>query len=45
MTIVSADGIHRTINNHTDPDYFWALRGGGGNSWGVCLTLAHYHAQ
>ncbi|QKX54826.1 uncharacterized protein TRUGW13939_01915 [Talaromyces rugulosus] len=41
MTIVSADGTHRTINNHTDSDYFWALRGGGGSSWGVVTSVTY----
>lgn len=35
MTIVSADGEHRVLNTYTDPDYFWAVRGGGGSAWGV----------
>ncbi|KAH8697409.1 FAD binding domain protein [Talaromyces proteolyticus] len=41
MTIVSADGTHRTVNNNTDPDYFWALRGGGGNAWGVLTSVTY----
>lgn len=36
MSIVSADGEHRVINSYTDPEYFWAVRGGGGSAWGVC---------
>lgn len=36
MSIVSADGEHRVINPHSDPEYFWAVRGGGGSAWGVC---------
>jgi len=35
MSIVSAEGEHRTINAYSDPDYFYAVRGGGGNAWGV----------
>lgn len=36
MSIVSADGEHRVINPYFDPEYFWAVRGGGGSAWGVC---------
>jgi hypothetical protein len=35
VTLVNAQGKHVTINEHTDPDYFWAIRGGGGSAWGV----------
>lgn len=33
--IVTADGRARTVNACKDPDLFWALKGGGGGSWGV----------
>ncbi len=33
--VVTADGRVRTVNACRDPDLFWALRGGGGGSWGV----------
>lgn len=29
--IVTADGQHRRIDANTEPDLFWAIRGGGGN--------------
>lgn len=35
VTLVNAQGQHVTLNDYTDPDYFYAVRGGGGNSWGV----------
>jgi FAD/FMN-containing dehydrogenase len=40
--IVTADGTVRTVNACTDPDLYFALRGGGGGSWGVVtrVTLA-----
>ena len=40
--IVTADGHVRVVNEAQEPDLFWALRGGGGGSWGVLtrLTLA-----
>jgi FAD/FMN-containing dehydrogenase len=42
--IVTADGIARVCNATTNPDLFWALKGGGGGSWGVVtrLTLRTY---
>ena len=33
--VVTADGQIRTVNARRDPDLFWALKGGGGGSWGV----------
>lgn len=33
--VVTADGKVRTVNGCKDPDLFWALKGGGGGSWGV----------
>jgi FAD/FMN-containing dehydrogenase len=42
--IVTADGRIRIVNAHRDPDLFWALKGGGGGSWGVVtrVTLRTY---
>ncbi len=37
--IVTADGKTRTVNAHTDADLFWALRGGGGGSFGAVTEL------
>jgi FAD/FMN-containing dehydrogenase len=37
--IVTADGRLRTVNPRRDPDLFWALKGGGGGSWGVITKL------
>ena len=37
--LVTADGRIRTVNERTDPDLFWALKGGGGGSWGVVTQL------
>jgi FAD/FMN-containing dehydrogenase len=41
-TVVTADGHIRTVDPHRDPNLFWALRGGGGGSFGAVtdLTLA-----
>ena len=40
--VVTADGQVRTVNACADPELFWALKGGGGGSWGVLtrVTLA-----
>ena len=35
VQIVTADGQVRTVNERTDPDLLWALRGGGGGNFGV----------
>ena len=37
--IVTADGAVRIANACTNPDLFWALKGGGGGSWGVVTRL------
>jgi hypothetical protein len=37
--IVTADGMVRIANSCTNPDLFWALRGGGGGSFGVVTRL------
>jgi FAD/FMN-containing dehydrogenase len=37
--VVTADGIERIVNARTDPDLFWALKGGGGGSFGVVTSV------
>ena len=37
--IVTADGHVRTVNACSDPELFWALKGGGGGSWGVVTRV------
>ncbi len=37
--IVTADGVVRIANACTNPDLFWAIKGGGGGSWGVITKL------
>ncbi|CAB3761886.1 FAD-binding oxidoreductase [Paraburkholderia humisilvae] len=37
--VVTADGIERVVNARTDPDLFWALKGGGGGSFGVVTSV------
>jgi FAD/FMN-containing dehydrogenase len=40
--IVTADGVTRIVNDTREPDLFWALKGGGGGTFGIItrLTLA-----
>ena len=37
--IVTADGVVRVVNACVDPELFWALKGGGGGSFGVVTRL------
>ena len=37
--IVTADGVIRTVNARRHPDLFWALKGGGGGTFGVVTSL------
>ncbi len=37
--IVTADGQVRLVNACTDPDLFWAIKGGGGGTFGVVTQL------
>jgi FAD/FMN-containing dehydrogenase len=36
--VVTADGQFRTINEHNEPDLFWAMRGGGGSAFAVLVS-------
>ncbi|KAL9096405.1 MAG: hypothetical protein Q9165_001402 [Trypethelium subeluteriae] len=39
--IITPDGVLRTANACQKPDLFWALRGGGGSTFGVVLSTTH----
>jgi FAD/FMN-containing dehydrogenase len=41
MTIVTADGNHVIANAYRNQDLFWALRGGGGGTWGVVTSVTY----
>ena len=41
FTIVTPDGILRTANACQNADLFWALRGGGGGTFGAVLDATH----
>lgn len=39
VTIVTPDGLVRTVSRCSDPELFWALRGAGGGAFGVVLNV------
>ncbi|KAF2644920.1 FAD-binding domain-containing protein [Massarina eburnea CBS 473.64] len=39
VKIVTPDGVFRTVNSCQEPDLFWALRGGGGGTFGVITEV------
>jgi len=41
ITIVTADGDHVIANPYQNEDLFWALRGGGGSTWGVVTSVTY----
>lgn len=41
ITIVTADGNHVIANPYRNQDLFWALRGGGGGTWGVVTSVTY----
>jgi hypothetical protein len=41
ITIVTADGNHVLANPYQNQDLFWALRGGGGGTWGVVTSVTY----
>lgn len=41
VNIVTPEGDHVVINEYSDPDYFWAVRGGGGSAWGVVTSVTY----
>lgn len=41
FTLVTADGEYRHVNAHRYPDLFWALRGGGGGTYGVITSVTY----
>lgn len=36
--VITMDGLFRTINKCNDPDLFWAMRGGGGQSYAILIN-------
>ncbi|KAH7099503.1 FAD/FMN-containing protein [Auriculariales sp. MPI-PUGE-AT-0066] len=41
FTVVTADGTHRIVSACSEPDLFWALRGGGGSAFGVLTSVTY----
>ncbi|KAJ4385728.1 hypothetical protein N0V93_010158 [Gnomoniopsis smithogilvyi] len=41
FTIVTPDGVLRVANACQNEDLFWALRGGGGGTFGVVIDVSH----
>ena len=41
ITIVTADGNHIIANPYCNEDLFWALRGGGGGTWGIVTSVTY----
>jgi len=41
MEVVAADGSVLVVNDHQHPDLFWALRGGGGGTFGVVTKVTY----
>ncbi|KAL9105891.1 MAG: hypothetical protein Q9227_009002 [Pyrenula ochraceoflavens] len=39
LEVVTADGEYRVVNEASYPDLFWALRGGGGSTFAVMLSV------
>ncbi|KAL1980807.1 hypothetical protein VTN96DRAFT_3502 [Rasamsonia emersonii] len=39
MEVVLPDGRFTTVTNKTNPDLFWALRGGGGSTFGIVTSI------
>jgi len=41
MTVVVSTGEHLTVNAHQHTDLFWALRGGGGGTYGILTSVTY----
>jgi FAD/FMN-containing dehydrogenase len=41
INIVTSTGSYLTSNSHQHPDLFWALRGGGGGTFGVVTSVTY----
>jgi hypothetical protein len=41
LNVVTSAGEFLTVNSHKYPDLFWALRGGGGGTYGVVTSVTY----
>ncbi|EIW73963.1 hypothetical protein CONPUDRAFT_170409 [Coniophora puteana RWD-64-598 SS2] len=41
MTVVTSTGEHLTVNAYQNSDLFWALRGGGGGTYGIVTSVTY----
>lgn len=41
LQVVTAIGELLTLNPYTNPDYFWAIRGGGGCAFGIITSVTY----
>ena len=41
VDMILANGTSITINANTNTDLFWAIRGGGGSTWGVITAITY----
>lgn len=39
LEVVLANGRFVTVTEESDPDLFWAIRGGGGGTYGVVTSV------
>lgn len=39
LEVITADGVHLNVNETSHPDLFWALRGGGGSTYAIMLSV------
>ncbi|KIJ13627.1 hypothetical protein PAXINDRAFT_80811 [Paxillus involutus ATCC 200175] len=41
ISVVLSTGEYLTVNNYQNPDLFWALRGGGGSTYGIVTSVTY----
>jgi hypothetical protein len=41
FTVITADGEPRIVNSYNNADLFWAMRGGGGGTFGIVTSVTY----